>query len=132
MKQIFFYVCGGMLAIAVVFWGLYMLWDALVEVFSDWRLGRELNQLESESAMRREQRRQLNEKRLANGCEHDFRSGAVGLPPHVCTRCGLEEDKPTGGCDHVWRVKPGPVPSSVCEKCGKVYSPLDTHSPSSR
>jgi ribosomal protein L32 len=128
MKQIFFYFCGGLLAILLAGWALYMVWEALVQVFNDWRLGRELNELEMTSSARREQRRAANEKRLATNCEHDFRSGAVGLPPAVCAKCGLEQEKPTGGCDHVWRVKPGPVPSSACEKCGKSYSPLESSS----
>lgn len=132
MKQIFFYVCGGLLAFGLIGWALYMVWEALVEVFKDWRLGRELHQLESESAARREQRRLQNEKRLANGCDHDFRGGAVGLPPDVCAKCGLAQEKPSGACDHIWRVKPGPVPSSACEKCGKLYSPLDMTSASGR
>ena len=132
MKQIFFYVCGGVLAVLLAGWALYMVWDALLQVFNDWRLGRELNQLELESTARREQRRLANEKRLANNCEHDFQSGAVGLPPAVCTKCGLEREKPTGGCDHVWRVKPGAVPSSACEKCGKLYNPMDIPSAAGR
>jgi ribosomal protein L32 len=132
MRHIFFYVCGVLLALGICGWALYMLWDALVEVFNDWRLGRELNQLEAESVARRQQRRILNEQRLATGCTHDFLGGAVGLPPGVCAKCGLAEEKPSGACDHVWRVKPGPVPSSECEKCGKQYSPLDVSSKSGR
>jgi ribosomal protein L32 len=128
MKQIFFYVCGGLLTIGLAGWALYMIWEALAQLFQDWRLGRELSQLESESMSRREQRRLANEKRLATGCDHSFHSGAVGLPPDVCARCGMAREKPTGSCDHVWRVKPGAVPSSACEKCGKVYNPLDVSS----
>ncbi len=126
MKQIFFYTAGGLLAVGIAVWAMYMIWEAFIQVFNDWRLGRELNELESQSAARREQRRLANEQRLATDCIHDFGGGAVGLPPGVCTKCGLEKEKPTGGCDHVWRVKPGPVPSSVCEKCGKLYNPLAT------
>jgi hypothetical protein len=126
MKSIFVYFCGGALAVAIVGWGLYMIWESLVQLFRDWQLGRELNQLEADSAARREQRRLANEKRLGNNCDHEFHTGAVGLPAGVCSKCGLEQEKPTGGCDHVWRVKPGPVPSSACEKCGKTYHPLET------
>ena len=132
MKEIFFYFFGGVLTIAVAVWALYMLWDAFAQMVKDWRLGRELDQLESEGSARREQRRAANEKRLANNCEHDFVSGAVGLPPGVCAKCGLEKDKPTGGCDHIWRVKQGAVPSSFCEKCGKVYNPFENQPKSIR
>jgi ribosomal protein L32 len=126
MKQLFFYVGGGLIAVAIVAWAVYMVWDAMLQIFRDWRLGRELDQLESEGASRREQRRAANEQRLATGCNHDFAGGAVGLPPGVCAKCGIQKEKPTGGCDHIWRVKSGPVPSSVCEKCGKVYNPLES------
>lgn len=124
MRQLFFYVLAGTLVIAVVAWALYMLGQALAQVFNDWRLGRELDQLEAETASRRAKRKEASAKRLANGCDHDFASGAIGLPPNVCAKCGIEKEKPTGLCDHVWRVKPGPVPSSECEHCGKIYSPL--------
>lgn len=125
MKQLFFYVCGGVVALGVVVWALYMIGEALAHVYRDWRLGKELDELQSAGAARREQRRLANEQRLANGCQHDFQSAAVvGLPPGVCLKCGLEKEKPTGGCDHAWRVKPGAVPSSACEKCGKQHRPL--------
>lgn len=125
MKHIFFYVGGGLLAAGLAGWALYMIGEALAQVFRDWRLGRELDQLQAESASRREQRRLANEKRLANGCAHDFSGTAPGLPMGTCPKCGLEREKPTGGCDHVWRVKPGPAPSSVCVKCDKIYNPLE-------
>ncbi len=125
MKQIFFYFGGGLLAFMIAGWAFYKVWEALAQVVNDWQLGRELNQLESESSARREQRVLANEKRLSNGCAHDFCSGAVGLPPGVCTKCGMEQVKPNGACDHVWRVKSGAVPSSSCEKCGKLYHPMD-------
>ena len=126
MKNFFFYAFGGVVGVGLLVWGLYMIWDALVQVYRDWRLGRELDQIQSESASRREQKRLQNEQRLANGCEHNFDGGVVGMPPGACSKCGIEKDKPTGGCDHRWRVKPGAVPNSVCEKCGKTYNPLET------
>ena len=124
MKELFFFVAGGIVAVGIVGWALYMVGNALTQVFRDWRLGKELDELESQSSSRRDERRLANEQRLATGCEHDFCSGAVGLPPGVCAKCGMEKDKSTGGCDHVWRVKSGPVPSSACEKCNKLYSPI--------
>lgn len=123
MRQLFFYVLAGSLVAAVAAWALYMLGRAITELFGDWKLGRELDQLEAESAARRKQRQEALEMRLASGCEHDFTSGAIGLPPNVCSKCGLEKEKPAGLCDHVWRVKEGPIPYSQCELCDKIYRP---------
>ena len=121
MRQLFFYILGGCLVVAAAGWGLYLIGQAIMQVVNDWKLGRELDELESQSASRRDQRKQSQLERLANGCEHDFSGGAIGLPPHVCRKCGLEKDKPAGLCDHVWQVKAGAVPSSECERCGKIY-----------
>ena len=124
MRHVFFYFLVGSLLVALAAWAFYMLGRAFNDLWLDWKLGRELDELQSESASRRQQRHTAGEQRLASGCEHDFNAGAIGLPPNVCAKCGLEKVKPTGLCDHVWRVKPGPVPSSECEHCGKIYHPL--------
>jgi hypothetical protein len=124
MRQLFFFTLAGLLTVAIASWALFMLGRAIAQVVSDWRLGRELDKLQAQSASRRQQRAEALQQRLASGCEHDFETGAVGLPPQTCAKCGLEREKPTGACDHVWRVQPGPVPSSTCERCGKVYRPL--------
>ncbi|MGE0756546.1 MAG: hypothetical protein AB7F89_04710 [Pirellulaceae bacterium] len=124
MREFFFYALAGTLTVVLAGWALYMLGRALAQLLSDWRLGRELDELEADGAARREKRQQQLEQRLANGCEHDFASGAIGLPPEVCIKCGLEKNKPSGPCDHIWRVKSGAVPTSSCEICGKIYHPL--------
>jgi hypothetical protein len=124
MRELFFYVLGGVLVIAAAGWGLYMIGRAVMQVIGDWKLGRELDELESEGESRREKRKLAQIERLANGCDHDFSSGAIGLPPNVCHKCGVEKEKPSGLCDHVWRVVPGAVPYSQCERCDKIYKPL--------
>jgi hypothetical protein len=124
MRQLFFYVMGGLVVVSLASWALYMLGRAIAQVFGDWRLGRELDELEAQGALRRQQRQHSQEQRLATGCEHNFEAGAIGLPPNVCAKCGLERVKPSGACDHVWRVQAGPVPASQCERCGKIYHPL--------
>ena len=124
MRELFFYILGGCLVIAAAGWGLYMIGQALMQVLNDWKLSRELDQLEAEGVSRREKRKQSQIERLANGCEHDFTEGAIGLPPNVCRKCGLEREKPSGLCDHVWRVVPGAAPYSKCERCDKIYRPL--------
>jgi hypothetical protein len=124
MKQVFFLTMAGCLVAVVASWALYMLGRAIWQLVSDWRLGRELDELQAQSESRRQQRVQAQAQRLDNGCPHDFETLAVGLPPNVCGRCGLERDRPVGQCDHVWRAQPGPVPCSQCERCGKKYHPL--------
>jgi hypothetical protein len=91
-------------------------------MFQDWQLGREVSQLQSESNARQRRLEQASLVRLDNGCDHDFDTGAYGLPEGVCRKCGLAREKPTGPCDHVWRVKAGAVPGSVCDKCGKTHA----------
>jgi hypothetical protein len=123
MKQFFFYGVAIVIPLTIVAWFVYAVGRSLWTVFEDWRLGRELNQIEAESASRRQRRREENAQRLDNGCEHDFEHHSFGFPSGVCSRCGLEQEKPKGACDHVWRLKPGAVPSSFCEKCGRTYDP---------
>jgi hypothetical protein len=126
MKQIFFYAMLAVVTVSMGSWALYMLGRAFFQLFSDWKLGKELDELESQSASRREQRQRVLRERLENGCEHDFVAMTIGLPPHVCGKCGLEQEKPVGQCDHVWRVKSGPIPGSECERCGKTFHPLQS------
>ena len=104
-----------------------LLWSvgkAVLSLFKDWQLGRQLDELERDSAARRTRSQQAAEQRLANGCDHDFETGAHGLPENACRNCGLEKSKPSGLCDHQWRIEDGPVPRSSCQLCGKVYSPV--------
>lgn len=123
MRQIFFYVLGGTLAIAILAWAIYMVGRAIAEVVRDWKLGKELDQIQNESEARRIQRRKAEEARLATGCEHDFTEVGIGLPPNVCRKCGMEKVRTSTLCDHIWRVKPGAAPYSECEHCGKIYRP---------
>jgi hypothetical protein len=124
MREVFFYVLGGCLAVAASGWAIFMIGRAIMQVVNDWRLSNELDQLEAESASRRDKKKQAQIERLANGCDHDFTVGAIGLPPNTCRKCGLEKEKPSGVCDHVWHVIPGPVPTSKCERCDKEYRPM--------
>ena len=88
----------------------------------DRKMYKELDELEAGADARREQKNLENEKRLDNGCDHTF-DGAIGFPPNVCPKCGLEKEKPTGMCDHTWRPGEGAAPFSYCEKCSKQYRP---------
>ncbi len=101
---------------------LYSFGRFLVTLVTDWRLYRELDELEAEGEARREKKVQENVERLDNGCDHSF-GGAMGFPPDVCAKCGLSKEKPTGACDHVWRRAEGPVPQCYCETCRKQYRP---------
>jgi len=124
MREYFF--LGAAVAIPLVILGAF-LWafgKAIFSLFTDWRLGKELDELTQQSEARRDEKRRANEQRLDTGCDHDFESGAFGLPPNACRNCGLEKEKSTGPCDHVWRVEQGPVPRSTCEKCGRKYSEI--------
>ena len=103
-------------------WFLFALGRSVFEMFQDWRLGKELDELQAQSASRREQKRRENEARLENGCDHDFETDVFGFPPNVCGKCGLEKEKPPGSCDHIWRAGTGAIPNSTCEICGKVYN----------
>ena len=122
MRQYFLYAIGLLIPLAILGWFLFALGRAFVTLYEDWRMGKEWDELRADSEARRERKPLDNEKRLATGCEHDFESAVFGLPPNVCSKCGLERDKPLGQCDHVWRLGTGPIPASRCEKCGKAYS----------
>jgi len=123
MKQYFLYAIAALIPMAIGGWFLWSLGRAFLTMFEDWRLGKELDELQAQSESRREQERLNNEKRLDNGCEHRFDDQVFGLPRGVCGKCGIEQQKPTGPCDHVWRLEKGAVPSSTCEVCGKKYAP---------
>lgn len=127
MKEYFYYAIALTVPLALLAWFLYAVGRALYTLFDDWRLGRELDEIQAQSASRREQKRRENEQRLDTGCEHDFDAGVFGMPPDVCGKCGLEREKPAGACDHQWRLVPGPIPSSRCEKCGKSFSVTGEH-----
>jgi hypothetical protein len=100
---------------------LYMVGQSLYSLYSDWRLGKDIESLRAESEAKREAKRLENERRLNNGCQHAFGEGFGGFPPNACPKCGLEKERPAGGCDHVWRRSHEAIPSSCCEKCGKKY-----------
>jgi hypothetical protein len=122
MRQYFFFAILLLVPVAIAAWFLYALGRSFVAMYDDWKLGKELDQLQASSEARRRQRQLDGEQRLATGCEHDFEAHVSGLPPGVCSQCGLEREKPPGPCDHVWRLGEGAIPNSRCEKCGKTYS----------
>ncbi len=122
IKTYFFYGIFGFVAFAIVGYFLFHLGKALLGMFSDWRLHRELDELQADGEARRQAKTEANRKRLDNGCDHDFDGALGGFPQGVCHKCGLAKDKPTGTCDHVWRAVDGPIPNSTCEKCGRSYS----------
>jgi hypothetical protein len=83
---------------------------------------RDLRGLQAETEAMREQRRLEKQRRLDNGCEHDFESPVLGMPPGACSKCGIEKEKPAGQCDHLWKHEEGSISSSYCEKCGETYN----------
>ncbi len=88
--------------------------------------------IKATNAQRQARRREINAKRLDNGCQHEFGSYIGGFPSNACTHCGLEREKPPGSCDHVWRISNDPIPTSYCEKCGKKYGGRIVEGSSSR
>jgi hypothetical protein len=100
---------------------LYSIVKFFWSMYQDVKLYRELNDIQAQSEARREKKRQEEQKRLDNGCQHTFDSALGGFPPGVCPKCGIAREKPAGLCDHVWRRSEGPVMGSYCEKCGKQY-----------
>lgn len=115
------YIMYGLLSATVLALLGYLVWlvlKALYSVYSDWRLGFELDTIQQESARRQRERAEKNRERLQNGCDHWFELGSGALPRRVCRQCGLEADRPGEGCDHVWEVLPDPIPRSSCRKCG--------------
>ena len=127
IKSYFFYFIIGLIGFSIIGFFLFHLGKGLLGMFSDWRLHKELDTLESEGESRRQAKVESDAKRLDNGCSHDFEGGLGGFPPDVCPKCGLAKDKPNGPCDHVWRRAEGAIPHSVCEKCGKKYNAVTEH-----
>lgn len=121
MKNAFLLGIILVVPVAVTVALLYSLGRFLWSLYTDARLYRELDQIQSQSEARRETKRLENVKRLDNGCEHSFDSALGGFPPGVCPKCGLGQSRPPGPCDHVWRRKEGPAMASYCQKCGKEY-----------
>lgn len=123
MKKWFFF--GVVLAIPIlaVFGLLYLLGQGLWTLWGDRQLAREADDIRRDVNARKERRRQENEQRLANGCQHEFSSQSAGFPPDTCRKCGLTRERPAGDCDHVWRLGKGTIPHSKCEKCDRQYTP---------
>lgn len=122
VKQWFLLALIMLVPVGVLVALLYSFGKYLWTVITDRGLYKELDELEANADARREKRKLENEKRLDNGCDHTF-DGAIGFPPNVCPKCGVEEEKPAGLCDHVWRRGEGAAPFSYCEKCNKQYRP---------
>jgi hypothetical protein len=125
MKQYFLYILGLLVPLIIVGWFLYLVGRAFYSLYQDRQLNKELDELQAGAEARRQERARENERRLANGCTHDFESPAFGLPPQVCRKCGLEREKPAEACDHVWKLRMDAISSSYCEKCGKKYRAAD-------
>jgi hypothetical protein len=122
MKDSFYWAMILFIPGALLLWMVAALAKTLWEMFQDWQLRREIDEMQESAGQRQQQRAAANVARLNNGCAHDFETSAHGLPPLTCHKCGLEKERPPGTCDHVWRVQAGAVPRSVCEKCGRKYS----------
>lgn len=124
--KFFLWLLMGLVALAL----LYFVWLVLHAIYLTiedlWR-NRELGKLAVEYKERRQRNVLEAERRLDNGCEHDFDDQAGALPPDVCCRCGLARQKPPGACDHAWRVMPGIVPRSQCEKCHEEFTSVPAH-----
>lgn len=102
----------------------YLVWlffRSLYSAYSDWKLYKELDELEAIGRARRKARAEQNQKRLDNGCPHVFQDPSGVLPPKTCVKCGIEKQRPKGGCDHRWKPVAEPVPHAVCEACGQQY-----------
>jgi hypothetical protein len=128
MKQYFFIAMLSMIPAGIVLYFLIQLGKSLLGLVSDRQLHRELDELAAHGDARRQARKEANQKRLDNGCEHQFDEAIGGFPPGVCHVCGLAKEKPNGACDHVWRAGEGGAPNSVCEKCGRQHDPAKERS----
>ncbi|MBC8351334.1 MAG: hypothetical protein H8E66_05075 [Planctomycetes bacterium] len=122
-KQYFFISMLSMIPAGIILYFLIQLGKTLLGMVSDRSLNKELDELVAHGDARRQARVETNEKRLDNGCEHEFDGALGGFPPEVCHKCGLASEKPNGPCDHVWRAGEGGAPHSACEKCGRSYNP---------
>ena len=119
MRSVILIGIAGGVAVAAVGYFLWLVLRSLFDVFSDWRLGKEVDVIEKEASQRRTQQMESNRERLNNGCEHEFELGPGAMPRRACRRCGKEATTPEDGCDHVWQRIPGSVPRSYCNSCGK-------------
>ena len=122
VREYFFTAAAFTIPIAIVLWFLYSVGKALFGIFQDWQLGKELDELQAQSADLSRQRAEASLARLSNGCDHDFETAAHSFPDGVCHKCGIAKERPSGACDHQWQEIPGPVPVSACAKCGKRHS----------
>ena len=127
MRQYVLYAMAVIFPVSLTVWFFWLLGKSFVQMFHDWKLEKELVDIQSQSEAHRRELQRINVERLDNGCDHDFESVGHGLPLNACCKCGLEKEKPKGPCDHVWKARPGSAPSSDCEKCGKPYSPIADH-----
>ncbi|MEO8499093.1 MAG: hypothetical protein ABI614_28850, partial [Planctomycetota bacterium] len=129
-KQYFLIAMIAMIPAGLILYFLLHLGKGLWGMVSDRQLHRELDELAAHGETRRQAREDSNQKRLDNGCPHDFDGALGGFPPNVCHKCGLASQKPNGPCDHVWRAGEGGSPHSACEKCGRRYNPSKERSTS--
>lgn len=109
---------GGGAVAALLYFG-WMVLRAFYSMYSDWRLGHELTELEALAATRRREREEANRERLNNGCQHVFDTSPGATPRRVCRFCGREAEQPAEDCDHIWRRIRGAVPRSFCDSCGQ-------------
>ncbi len=103
---------------------LYFAWVCSRDLFYhivDWRQSKQFDGVRVQREARQRESHEENERRLANGCEHEYDTQFGALPMDVCCKCGLAKEKPAGECDHVWRREKGLIPASRCEKCGQQY-----------
>ena len=112
MKQLFFFLVLLVLPASILVAMLYSAGRYLYSLYEDKRELKQLDAIAAESTARREQRRQENDKRLENGCQHTFDAG-MGFPPGVCPKCGLAKERPAGECDHIWRRVEAPMPAQL-------------------
>lgn len=117
MKEYFFLFVGGGVLLAILGLGIWQVLKACYVVYQDWRLGKELDQLEAEHTRTLADRQAAGATRLANGCQHVFQWSAGAEPLHICSKCGLEEHRPDGDCDHIWHQGGGTVPNAYCAVC---------------
>jgi hypothetical protein len=129
-KQYFLIAMLSMLPAGLILYFLIQLGKGLLGMVSDRSLHRELDELAAHGETRRQAREASNQKRLDNGCAHQFDEALGGFPLGVCHKCGLARVKPNGPCDHVWRAGEGGSPHSACEKCGRRYNPSKERSTS--
>ena len=90
MKQLFFWGVGLAGVGAILGYLGWRVALAFYDVYDDYRAGRETDQLRAEKAAMDEKKRQQNEARLDNGCEHQFDDVYGAFPPNVCCKCGMD------------------------------------------